>query len=148
MKVRFKRLTANAVTPTRQHASDAGYDLTATSRKVDDNGCVVFGTGIAVEIPSGFVGLVFPRSSIAKKDLLLTNSVGVIDSGYRGEILCKFKPIPPYLVNENKQVLKSYHVGDRIVQLLIMPIPDIEFEEADELHPSDRGDGAYGSTGK
>lgn len=147
-------MAANAAIPTRQHASDAGYDLTATSRKVDDNGCLVFGTGIAVEIPSGFVGLVFPRSSIAKKDLLLTNSVGVIDSGYRGEILCKFAPNPRWgKIANNKDAFgfgkaEYYSVGDRIAQLLIMPVPDIEFEEADELQPSDRGDGAYGSTGK
>lgn len=145
MKVRFKKLCKWAQAPTRQHLSDAGYDLTATSRKVDEYANVVYGTGIAVEIPSGFVGLVFPRSSIAKQDLFLTNSVGVIDSGYRGEILCKFAfPHSAMRGTEPKQI---YQVGDRIAQLIIIPIPTISFEEAVGLHPSDRGVGAYGSTG-
>ena len=75
MKIRFKKLNENAVMPTKAHASDAGFDLTATSRMYDNNNCYVYGCGLAVEIPEGYVGLVFPRSSIANKDLLLSNSV-------------------------------------------------------------------------
>lgn len=140
MKVRFKKLHSNAVTPTYAHDTDAGMDLTAVSKVYDEFGNVVYGTGIAVEIPKGYVGLMFPRSSIARKDLFLTNSVGVIDSGYRGEIMFKFgrRGVPGW----------EYDVGDRIGQLIIMPYPQIELEEADELSDSDRGNGGYGSTGK
>lgn len=86
MKVRFKKLNDKAVIPTKAHATDAGFDLTATSKKCDDFGNVVYGTGIAAEIPKGYVGFVFPRSSIYKQDIILSNCVGVIDSGYRGNI--------------------------------------------------------------
>lgn len=140
MKIRFKKLNENAVMPTKAHASDAGFDLTATSRMYDDNTCYVYGCGLAVEIPEGYVGLVFPRSSIANKDLLLSNSVGVIDSGYRGEIMAKFKAFRPFP--------QMYEIGERFAQLIIMPIPDIEWEEAEELSDSERGTGGYGSSGK
>lgn len=92
MKVRIKRLTNNAVIPAKAHGTDAAYDLVATSRVFDELGNVVYGTGLAFEIPEGYMGLVFPRSSICKKDLALSNAVGVIDSGYRGEVMAKFKP--------------------------------------------------------
>ena len=80
MVVKFKKLNEYAICPVKAHASDAGFDLTATSFYVDEDGCSVYGTGLAVEIPRGYVGLLFPRSSVAKKDLLLSNAVGVIDS--------------------------------------------------------------------
>lgn len=140
MKIRFKKLNENAVMPTKAHASDAGFDLTATSRMYDNNNCYVYGCGLAVEIPEGYVGLVFPRSSNAKKDLLLSNSVGVIDSGYRGEIMAKFKALRPFP--------QMYKIGERFAQLIIMPIPDIEWEEAEKLSDSERGTGGYGSSGK
>lgn len=139
MKIKFKRLNDKAVTPHKAHASDAGFDLTATSRDFDGLN-VVYGTGIAVEIPQGYVGLLFPRSSVARMELLLSNSVGVIDSGYRGEIMMKFKPA---------SIIEAtmYDVGERIGQLIIMPIPDVEFVEYDELSDTERGSGGYGSTG-
>lgn len=140
MEVRIKKLTENAKMPTKAHATDAGYDLYAASTSVDKNYNVVYGTGIAVEIPAGYVGLVFPRSSIASKDIMLSNSVGVIDSGYRGEVMAKFKRVTGEF--------DSYQVGDRIAQLIIMPYPEVVFVEADELTDSDRGIGGYGSTGK
>ena len=142
MKVKIKRLSKNAVIPKKAHATDAGMDMVAISRDFDNNGNVVYGTGIAVEIPEGHVGLVFPRSSISKRDLLLSNSVGVIDSGYRGEITFKFK------TEGGKMYADMYGVGDRIGQLIIIPIPEIEFEETDELSDTDRGTGGYGSTGE
>lgn len=92
MKLKFKLLTQDSVMPMKAHPTDAGYDLTATSRVYDKHGALVYGTGIAAEIPEGCVGLIFPRSSIAKYDLALSNSVGVVDAGYRGEIMVKFKP--------------------------------------------------------
>ena len=142
MKVKIKRLNKDAVLPYKAHATDAGMDMVATSRDFDDNGNVVYGTGIAVEIPQGYVGLVFPRSSVSRQDMVLSNSVGVIDSGYRGEITFKFKTVG------SKMYPDMYHVGDRIGQLIILPYPDIHWDEVDELEDSDRGDGGYGSTGK
>lgn len=141
MKVRFKKLDEKAVTPTRAHATDAGLDLTATSKYPDINGCIVFGTGIAVEIPTGHVGLLFPRSSVSRTGLVLTNCVGVIDSGYRGEVLMKFR-----ICGYGDRY--EYNIGDRIGQLVIIPIPQVELIESDELSDSERGTGGYGSSGK
>lgn len=158
MKVKIKKLSENAVVPKYAHDTDAGLDLVATSKKVED-GCIVYGTGLAFEIPEGFVGLIFPRSSLAKKHLTLTNSVGVIDSGYRGEVTFKFRPSMDIRDYDGEKVtwntsmgvintFTDYNVGDRIGQLIILPYPKIEFEEADELSKSERGEGGYGSTGK
>ena len=137
MKVRIKKLNAKAVLPYRAHATDAGYDLVATSKSCDEY--VVYGTGLAFEVPEGFAGFVFPRSSNCKTSLVLTNSVGVVDSGYRGEVMAKFG---------DYRVGKTYEIGDRIAQLIIMPVPNVEFEEAIDLSDSDRGEGGYGSSGR
>lgn len=150
MKIRFKKTNEKASMPSKAHPTDAGFDLTAVTKTSDIDGNVVYGTGIAVEIPQGYVGLLFPRSSNAKKHLLLSNSVGVIDSGYRGEVSLKFK-ITHSEVIEGKlyhTVNKEYEVGDRIGQLIIIPYPEIEFEEADELGFGERGENGYGSSGK
>jgi dUTP pyrophosphatase len=156
MKVKFKKLSDNAVMPKKAHPTDAGFDLVATSREIDDNGNIVYGTGLAFEIPEGYVGLIYPRSSISKKNIALTNAVGVVDAGYRGEVMAKFKPVPMVgrciegmaCVGFGEECIHAYAVGDRIAQLIIMPIPDIEFKEADELTATDRGTGGYGSSGK
>lgn len=155
MKVRFKRLCDGAVIPSKAHPSDAGFDLTAVSKSVDGDGNIVYGFGIALEIPEGYVGLIFPRSSIARQDLLLSNSVGVIDAHYRGEITVKFKrclKIHDYGFGNRAESrasrYKGYEIGDRIAQLVIVPIPDIELVESGELSATDRGTGGYGSTGK
>lgn len=140
MKVKIKRLHPNSVLPTYAQKGDAGLDLTATSMNYDDHGNAVYGTGLSIEIPEGHVGYIFPRSSISKKKLALTNSVGVIDSNYRGEIMLKFKPEKFFSIND-------YDIGDRIGQLIIMPIPSIEFEEVEELSDTNRGTGGFGSTG-
>lgn len=141
MKVKIKKLHPNAVIPSYAKHGDAGMDLTATKKKYDAKGNIVYGTDLAIEIPEGYVGLLFPRSSNSKYDLILSNSVGVIDSGYRGEIMMKFKETTfPYG--------GEYRVGDRIGQMIIMPYPKIEFEEVEELSVTERGDGGYGSTGK
>jgi dUTP pyrophosphatase len=151
MEVKIKKLYEDSILPTKAHATDAGYDLYAHSKSYDDDGNVVYGSGIAMEIPQGYVGLVFPRSSNAKKDLILSNSVGVIDSGYRGEILFKFKPSSviekPDLAYIPESIAK-YEIGERIGQIIIIPYPDIEFVEVDELSDSERGIGGYGSSGK
>lgn len=137
LNIKIKKLHKDAVIPTKAHATDAGCDLYATSCHYD-NGLIIYGTGIAVEIPAGYVGLVFPRSSIANTHLTLSNSVGVIDSGYRGEVMAKFR----------KGGTRGYDVGERIAQLIILPYPEVVFEEAEELSESDRGTGGYGSSGK
>lgn len=139
MKVKIKKLHPNAVIPSYAKDGDAGMDLTAVSIALDKNGNVVYGTGLAFEIPDGYVGLLFPRSSNTKKDLVLMNSVGVLDSGYRGEVTFKFRPL--------KERSIGYEKGDRIGQIIIMPYPYIEFEEADELSKTERGANGYGSTG-
>ena len=92
MKVRIKKLDNNAVIPSYAVHGDAGMDLTATRKWFDESGNICYGTGLAFEIPEGYVGLVFPRSSCSKKQLVLANAVAVIDSGYRGEVVMKFKP--------------------------------------------------------
>lgn len=141
MKVKIKKLDPKAVIPSYAHDTDAGMDLVATSTHWEGDN-IVYSTGISMEIPEGYVGLLFPRSSNAKKRLLLSNSVGVVDSGYRGEITFKFKGLD--IIEESNY----YSVGDRIGQLIILPYPKIEFEEVEELSESERGEGGYGSTGK
>lgn len=145
MEVRVKKLSENAVLPVRAHSTDAGFDLVATSQDWDEKDrCYVYGTGLAIEIPDGYVGLVFPRSSIVKKDLHLTNSVGVIDSGYRGEIMAKFAMDGRMRPSGEDPM---YKVGERIAQLVIMKLPDVQMAEVSELGKSDRGTGGFGSTG-
>lgn len=143
MIVKFKKLSEKSKIPTRAHNSDAGYDLTASNITTevgeDAKLIIVYHTDIAVEIPEGYMGLVFPRSSIFKKSLTLTNSVGVVDSGYRGEIMCKFKT--------NTDVIPSvYKEGERFAQLIIVPYTVVEFEETNELSDGDRN-GGHGTTG-
>ena len=142
MQVRVKKLHEDAVIPAYGKPGDAGLDLTATSIEKDSYGNVVYGTGLAIEIPAGYVGLIFPRSSNSKTDLYLTNHVGVVDSGYRGEIMFKFRANPS-LINA-----VIYQVGERVGQLIIIPYPQIELTEAIELSDSERGNGGFGSTGK
>jgi dUTP pyrophosphatase len=142
MKVKIKKLVPEAVIPAYSNPGDAGLDLVATYVKVEDHnqyGYFEYGTGIALEIPEGYVGLVFPRSSISKTGMILSNSVGVIDSSYRGEIKFRFKYISG---------TASYEVGDRVGQLIIIPYPTVEFEEVDNLENTQRGSDGFGSTGK
>lgn len=138
MKVKIKKLHPDAVIPSYAKAGDAGMDLTAVRSTNDDGRHITYHTGLAVEIPKGHVGLLFPRSSVYKTSMALSNCVGVIDSGYRGEIMMKFA-FSPYS--------NIYGVGDRIGQLIIMPYPEVQFEEVAELSSTDRGVGGYGSTG-
>jgi dUTP pyrophosphatase len=141
MQVRIKKLNENAVIPTYAKDGDAGMDLVATRIISNTTFDVSYGTDLAMEIPNGFVGLIFPRSSIRKYELALSNSVGVIDSGYRGELQATFK-------KTNGLDSLAYKVGDRIAQIMIIPHPDIQFEETDELSNTERGEGGFGSTGK
>jgi dUTP pyrophosphatase len=143
MKVRIKKLNENAVIPSYAKDGDAGMDLVATSIISNTSTQITYGIGLALEIPNGFVGLVFPRSSVRKTRLMLSNCVGVIDSGYRGELQATFNKINNDSVSEN-----DYKVGDRIAQIMIIPYPPIEFDEVNELSDTERGEGGFGSTGK
>jgi len=145
-EVKVKKLNENAVIPKYAKDGDAGMDLVATSIISNTTFDVTYGTGIAMEIPKGYVGLVFPRSSIRKTDLSLTNCVGVIDSGYRGEIQATFKKV--FGKNDIRIDEMDYKVGDRIAQIMIIPYPSVTFIESDELSDSERGEGGFGSTGK
>jgi dUTP pyrophosphatase len=138
--VKVKKLHENAVIPSYSKPGDAGMDLTITSQISNTTFDVSYGFGIAIEIPNGYVGLVFPRSSVRNQDLLLTNCVGVIDSGYRGEIQATFK-------KTNGLDSTKYNVGDRGAQIIILPYPQVFMVESDELSDTERGTGGFGSTG-
>ena len=150
MEVRIKKLHPNAVIPTYAKDGDAGMDLTAVTKSYDRDGNIVYGTGLAFEIPEGYVGLVFPRSSISSLDITMSNCVGVVDSGYRGEVTAKFKPAMLFNREQRPIILNNriYNAGERIAQLIIIPYPQITFVEADELSQTERGAGGYGSSGK
>ena len=137
--VKVKKLHENAVIPSYSKPGDAGMDLTITEIKENNFRQISYGFGIAVEIPFGYVGLVFPRSSVKNQDLLLSNCVGVIDSGYRGEIQSTFRKTDP---SE-----KFYNVGERGAQIIILPYPQVFMVESDELSDTERGTGGFGSTG-
>jgi dUTP pyrophosphatase len=141
MKVKIKKLHADAVIPKYAKESDAGLDLVATSILSNTTFQITYGLGIALEIPEGFVGLVFPRSSIRNTELVLSNSVGVIDAGYRGELQATFN-------KSNGLDSIAYKVGERVCQIIILAQPQIELTEVTELSDSQRGTGGFGSTGK
>ena len=139
--VKVKKLDPNAVIPSYSKVGDAGMDLTITREIENTSFSVSYGFGIAMEIPKGFVGLVFPRSSVRNQDLILSNCVGVIDSGYRGELQATFK-------KTNGLDSVKYKVGERGAQIIILPYPTIYMTEVPELSDTERGTGGFGSTGK
>jgi dUTP pyrophosphatase len=145
LPLKLKKLNDKAVVPSYGTDGAAALDLTAISEKPVFEGAVSYieyGTGIAVEIPKGFVGLIFPRSSVSSAtSMVLANSVGVIDSDYRGEIKFRFKSLLP-------SGGKKYNIGDRIGQLIVIPYPSVDVEVVEELSDTNRGTGGYGSTGK
>ena len=145
LTVRCKKLHPDAVVPKYSKEGDAGLDLTAVDMTVTEDGLLGYNIGLAIEIPKGFVGLIYPRSSIKDKDLQLTNSVGVIDSGYRGPIKAFFRPTRPM----HDSSFRRYKPGDRICQVIIVPYPSIVLEDVvnEELEDSFRGAGGFGSTG-
>jgi dUTP pyrophosphatase len=139
--VKVKKLVPEAVVPSYSKVGDAGMDLTITREIENTTFSVSYGFGIAMEIPKGYVGLVFPRSSVRNTDLILSNCVGVIDSGYRGEIQATFKK------TSGLDSIK-YKVGERGAQIIILPYPTIYMTEVPELSDTERGSGGFGSTGK
>lgn len=169
MLVKVKKLVPEAIIPSYAKPGDAGMDLVATSVDFSNQYYVEYDTGLAMEIPEGYVGLVFPRSSNSKKDLQLCNAVGVIDSNYRGPIKLRYRRIINPSVGRNyivenrsynddrtkcsvthyiKADFNCYEVGDRVGQIIIIPIPTIEFNEVDTLSDTERGADGFGSTGK
>lgn len=141
MKVKIKKLVPEAVVPSYAKEGDAGLDLTVTSF-TEEGSKIIYSTGLAIEIPLGYVGLIFPRSSVYKTCLRLTNCVGVIDSGYRGELKSIFD-----LKKEEGKEPTIFKVGERFAQLIIIPYPHIVLEEVDQLSDSQRGLGGFGSSG-
>lgn len=164
MKIRYKKLVPEAKSPFRKYDDDAGYDLYAVSKTETDK-YIEYGIGIAIEIPKYCVGLIFPRSSVTEKDLMLKNCIGVIDTQYRGELRCRFARIPSTkfedLLMWQKDETKDkrgyieiiwckenqYEIGERVAQIIIIPIPPVEFVESNELSETERGAGSYGHTG-
>lgn len=146
MKVRIKKLHKDAVIPRKAHATDAAFDLVCTETSIDwARQELTCHTGLAFEIPQGYAGIIYPRSSVSNKPLILHNSTGIIDADYRGEVTAKF------LITDLRAYLQEgggYVAGDRIAQMMIMPFPQVEFEEAGELTDTERGTGGYGSTGR
>lgn len=157
MDVKIKKLHPDAKIPKYAHVGeDAGLDLIATTYEYV-NGRHWYGTGLAVEIPSGYFGMIIPRSSINKYDLRLSNSVGILDSGYRDEIKFVFENdsmLRRKLIDEpfwdefqSYCIHNIYKVGDRVGQLIILPYPQINFIESNELTNSTRNNGGFGSSG-
>ena len=136
MIIKIKKLSPQAIVPKYSYQDDAGLDVYAISKKETDK-YVEYGTGLSFEIPGGYVCLVFSRSSVSNKDLIQANCVGVLDSGYRGELILKFKKLGK----------EDYKIGDKVGQIIIIPYPKIEFEEVDELSETHRGIGGFGSSG-
>src|SRR5437879_5553279 len=142
VRIEVTRLDPGLPLPSYQRAGDAGLDLHATEDvNLPPGGRAVIGTGIAVAIPDGYVGLAAPRSGLAARlGLSIVNAPGVIDSGYRGEIKAILINLDPIDVVEVRR-------GDRIAQMLIVPVASAELVEVDDLPASQRGEGGHGSTG-
>jgi dUTP pyrophosphatase len=141
-KIKIKLNHADAVIPVKANEDDAGYDLFAATDPVFNGQYLEYDTGISIEPPSGYYTEVVPRSSISKYDLLLCNSVGIIDPSYRGNIKLRFKVTQPY---ENALIYKK---GDRIGQLILRSLLTSEFELVSDLTETSRGSGGFGSTGR
>ena len=153
LNVKIKKLHKDAVIPKYETTGAVGMDLTAASKSYDEFGNVVYGTGLAIEIPAGYYADLRPRSSVSKYDLVLANSVGTIDSDYRGELILKFKKTnnlykcvdgDARFPIDHKE--KTYSIGDRIAQIIILPYPKINFIKVEELSNTERGNGGFGST--
>jgi len=138
-KVKIKILNKEAQVPKRALENDACYDVVATSKKNLGDGRIQYGLGFALEIPENTQADFRSRSSIHKTGLVLANSIGTIDEGYRGEIGAVFYHVIP--------TLPPYEIGDRILQMQIRSREDVDFEVVDELSVTDRGLGGFGSTG-
>lgn len=137
--VKIRKVHPDAVVPFRAHATDAGMDVTAISMEMTED-YVEYDTGLQFQLPEGYAMLIFPRSSNSKKDLLLCNSVGILDAGYTGNLKLRFK-----LTTEG-YTEKIYNPGDKVGQIMIIPYPEINFIETEVFNETERGDGGFGST--
>jgi dUTP pyrophosphatase len=138
----FRKLRPDAKLPAAQHPGDAGLDLcSAVDVVIEPGERVMIPTGVAVAIPDGHAGLVLPRSGLASKHgLTMANSPGLIDAGYRGEVICA-------AVNLDREEAVKILVGDRIAQLVIVELPNVAPIWVEELPASTRGESGFGSTG-
>lgn len=143
MQVKIKKLHENAVIPQYAKDGDAGVDLTITDIE-EKNEFFEVKFGLAVEIPQGYFGMIVSRSGVTKMNHMLKNGVGIIDSGYRGELVARFKKVK----FEDGSQEKIYQIGERAAQLLIIPYPQIIFKEVEELSETERGGTGFGSSGK
>jgi dUTP pyrophosphatase len=141
--LRVTRLDAAATLPTRAYKGDAGYDLHALEPATLEPGeRAQVRTGIAIELPAGHAGLVLPRSGLAARHgIALVNAPGLIDEGYRGEV-------EVLLLNTDRDTPVHLEGGDRIAQLVVLPVPPVPVEETDELDASEWGSGGFGSSGR
>jgi dUTP pyrophosphatase len=138
----YQRLDPDAVLPEQSHTGDAGFDLRSIEDvEVGPGERAMVRTGVAVAIPNGHAGLVLPRSGLASKHgLTLANAPGLIDTGYRGEVICSVVNLDPH---ESVKIAR----GDRIAQLVVVEVPELRPGWVDDLPPSSRGEGGFGSTG-
>ena len=150
MNLKVKKLVPEAVLPKQAKADDAGYDLVAISdgQWSEDRTYIEYDTGLAIEPPKGYHTEIFPRSSISKTDLVLANSLGLVDGKFRGSLRCRFKYIPrTYIHGQNPEPL-LHKKGDKIAQLVIRKTEYLEVEEVSELSQTERAEGGFGSTGR
>lgn len=137
--LKWKKLRKDAYAPVKFHEGDACFDLAPC--EIGSNGDLrLCKFGIAVEIPKGYVGLIFPRSSVYKTCCRLSNCTGIIDNNYRGELKAVFDVLDTDY--------PTYNVGERCCQLMLVKLPEVSLFEVEELSPSDRGEGGFGSTGR
>lgn len=143
-KVCFKKMRDNAILPTRGDGEAAGIDLYACVdpyEAIKPGDTKMIPTGVACEFPTGYFGLMFPRSSVGvKRHLVLANTAGVIDYSYNGEIMMAFTN-----VGDETQVINP---GERLAQLILLPYVTYDIIETDTLTETDRGEGGFGSTGR
>lgn len=140
LKVKFKKLHEDVKLPVKGSPHAACFDVYAHSITFRDNGKVTVGLGFSTEIPEGWKGVIVPRSNLTKHYWVINNSMGVIDSDYRGEWMVIFTKV-------DLNFGFPYTVGDRVAQIYFEPVHQVEFEEVDNLSSSERGEGGFGSTG-
>jgi dUTP pyrophosphatase len=142
IELAIRRVRPEAVVPARAYRGDAGLDLAACERRELGPGQrAVVGTGWAVAIPPGYAGFVQPRSGLAARHgVTIVNTPGLIDSGYRGELQVT-------LLNTDREEAFTVEPGMRIAQLVVLPVPEVEVREVEELPETERGAGGYGSSG-
>jgi len=141
LKVKFKKLHADTKLPVKGSLDAACFDVYAHSAERDYEGLLTYKLGFSTEIPEGWMAVVVPRSNLSKQKWSLGNSIGIIDSDYRGEWMVKFRAIG------HTYGPAPYKVGERVAQVYFQKVVDVEFEEVEELSTTERGEGGFGSTG-